>query len=85
MPTGKPSITQAHLRSLIDAEALIKVLVANSIHPRRAPLHQNRVNAIKCLLAKVMPDLKAVEQSTTVEGTIDHNIQVEFVDKSTDD
>jgi len=71
--------TTKHLRDKIKADELIDILQNNCLHPRRAPLHQNRVNAIKILLDRVLPTVKAVEQSTTIEGNVTANIQVEFI------
>jgi len=80
MPTGTPAKSTKKLREMIKAEELIKILQDNAIHTRRQPLHQNRVNAINILLKKCLPDLKAIEQTTTIEGEIDLNVQVEFLE-----
>jgi len=38
-----------------------------------------RVNAIKLLLNKVLPDLRSVELSGEVDSNVTNNIQVSFV------
>ena len=57
MPTG----TLSHVRKIIKAEELINVLQDNVLDSEAEALSQNKVTAIKVLLAKCMPDLKAIE------------------------
>ena len=66
MHTGPVS----HARKIIKAEELLKLLQNNVLDSEAEPLHQNRLHAIKILLAKAIPDLKAVEHT----GDIDHDV-----------
>ena len=66
MPTG----TISKARQIINAEKLINLLQDNVLDPNAEPLNQNKLHAIKILLAKAIPDLKAVEHT----GDIDHDI-----------
>ena len=76
MPTG----TLSHVRKIIKAEELVNVLQDNVLDKNAEALSQNKVTAIKVLLAKCMPDLKAVENNVTVEGSINTNLTVTYVD-----
>lgn len=70
MPTG----TVSHVRNIIKAEELIIKLQNSVLDPNIEALGQNEVNCIKILLAKAIPDLKAVEHT----GDIDHDIHVSW-------
>jgi len=66
MPTG----TISKARQIIKAEELIIKLQNNALDDDAPPLHQSKLHAIKILLGKTVPDLKAVEHT----GDIDHDI-----------
>jgi len=80
MPRGKTAVTTQHLRDMIDAEELIAIVLDNVTSPRKKPMNPSKMNGIKMLLNKVLPDLKAIEQTTTIEGEVDLNISVEFLE-----
>lgn len=75
MPTG----TVSKVREIIKAEELIKMLQNNVLDDNAKPLHQSKLHAIKILLAKSIPDLKAIEVTGKEGGAIQQDIQVEFV------
>ena len=62
--------TRSHAREIIKAEELINVLQDSVLGDNPTPLNQNQINTIKVLLAKAIPDLKAIEHT----GEIDQNI-----------
>lgn len=68
MPKG----TVSHVRQIINAEKLINLLQDNVLDEKAKPLNQNKLHAIKILLAKAIPDLKAIEHT----GDIDHDIHI---------
>ena len=70
MPKG----TVSHARQIINAEKLINLLQDNVLDENAKPLNQNKLHAIKILLAKAIPDLKAVEHT----GDIDHDIKISW-------
>ena len=72
-------LNQDWLRQLIDSEKIIELLQLSITDPVKAKLTSEQLYSIKCLLAKVLPDLKAVEQVTTIKGGSMHNISVNFV------
>ena len=72
MPTG----TRSHVREIIKAEELINKLQNNALDDDAPPLNQNKLHAMKILLAKCLPDLKALEVSgdMNVDVTKRHRI-----------
>ena len=62
----------SHAREIIKATELIEMLQINALDSNAEPLHQNKLHAIKILLAKAIPDLKAVEHT----GDVDHDIRI---------
>lgn len=76
MPVG----TRSRVRELIKAEELVKLLQDNALNKRCKPLHQNKLTAIKTLLNKCLPDIKAVEITGEAGGAINLDIEVRFVD-----
>ena len=78
---AQAKVNQEFLRQLIDSEKIIELLQLSITDPVKAKLTSEQLYSIKCLLAKVLPDLKAVEQTTTIKGGAMHNIQVNFIDK----
>jgi len=80
MPRGKTAKTTQHLRDMIKAEEMILLVQKNVLAPRAKPMAPAKMNGIKMLLNKVLPDLKAIEQVTTIEGEVDLNISVEFLE-----
>ena len=75
MPTG----TISKARQIINAEKLINLLQDNVLDPNAEPLNQNKLHAIKILLAKAIPDLKAVEHTGNIDSTQTHKHKVQFV------
>lgn len=81
MPTpGKIAKSTQKIRELIKTEELITLVQKNVLSPRAKPINQTKLHAIKMLLSKTLPDLKALEQTVTVEGEVDLNVKVEFVE-----
>ena len=81
MPTqGKAAKSTQKIRELIKTEELITLVQKNVLSPRAKPINQTKLHAIKMLLSKTLPDLKALEQTTTIEGEIDLNVEVTFLD-----
>jgi len=80
MPTGTPAKSTQKIRELIKTEELITLVQKNVLSPRAKPINQTKLHAIKMLLNKTLPDLKALEQTISVDGEIDLNVQVEFLD-----
>ena len=70
MPKG----TVSNARKIINAEKLINLLQDNVLDKDAKPLNQNKLHAIKILLAKAIPDLKAIEHT----GDIDHDIHISW-------
>jgi hypothetical protein len=64
MPTG----TVSKVRQIIKAQELIEKLQINALDDNAEPLHQNKLHAIKILLNKAIPDLKAVEHSGSIDS-----------------
>ena len=75
MPKG----TVSHARQIIKAEELITLLQNNVLDKDADPLHQNKLHAIKILLAKAIPDLKAVEHTGSIDSEQTHKHKVSFV------
>ena len=75
MPKG----TVSHARKIINAEKLLNLLQDNVLDPDAEPLNQNKLHAIKILLAKAIPDLKAVEHTGNIDGEVTHKHKVKFV------
>ena len=76
MPTG----TRSKVREIIKAEEIVNLLQNNVLDKDAPPLNQNKLHAAKILLAKCLPDLKALEVDTNLTGSVEHKlIQVEFI------
>lgn len=75
MPTG----TRSKVREIIKAEELVNLLQNNVLDKDAKPLHQSKLHAIKILLAKTLPDLKAIEHSGNADNPIAQDIQIEFI------
>ena len=71
--------TVQHLRDKIKTAELIELAQA-SLEEDGKKLSTADVGIIKLLLNKTMPDLKGIEQTTTMEGSIAHSIDVKYVD-----
>ncbi|RKZ06995.1 hypothetical protein DRQ25_12655 [Candidatus Fermentibacteria bacterium] len=73
--------TRSHYRNLIKAGELITLIQDDVFNtdPDHKHMTPQRVNAIKLLLNKVLPDLKAVELSGDANNPIQTNIAIEFV------
>ncbi len=76
---AKPSVTTQHLRDMIKSKELIQI-AQDSLEEDGRKLSSADVGIIKLLLNKTMPDLKGVEQTTTMEGSVTHSINVNYVD-----
>ena len=72
-------MTTEELRNTVQVQALVEMLQASILNSRSKSLTPNRIAAIKLLLSKVLPDLKAVEQNINVDGRITTCIEVTFV------
>ena len=77
---AKPSVTTQHLRDMIKSKELIELSQDSLMGDDPKVLSSAQVGIIKLLLNKTMPDLKGVEQTTTHEGTINHSLEVNYVD-----
>ena len=75
MPKG----TVSNARKIINAEKLINLLQDNVLDPDAKPLNQNKLHAIKILLAKAIPDLKAIEHTGSIDGDVVHRHKVKLV------
>ena len=74
MPTG----TRSKVREIIKAEELINVLQDNVLDKNAEALSQNKVTAIKVLLAKCLPYLKALEVSGQIDSEVTRKHRVSF-------
>ena len=72
--------TLSHVRDIIKAEELVKKLQDSILVEDTPALSAAEVGGIKVLLNKVIPDLKGVEVTGDLTGSIEHKlVQVEFV------
>ncbi len=71
-----PNPSLSHVRKIIKAEELINVLQDNVLDSEAEALSQNKVTAIKVLLAKCMPDLKAIESTSNINVKGDMSIEL---------
>jgi len=62
------SISQ--IRERIKASELIDMLQNNVLDKEADPLHQSKLHAIKILLAKAIPDLKAIEHTGDINADV---------------
>lgn len=76
MPTG----TISQVRKIIKAKEIVELLQNSILGEERGGLTQNEINTAKVLLAKCIPDLKAIENSVSIEGSVTHSIDVKYVD-----
>lgn len=74
MPTG----TRSKVREIIKAEELINLLQDNVLDEKAEPLNQNKLHAIKILLNKSLPDLKALEHSGNIDSEVTKRHRVSF-------
>ena len=77
MPTG----TISQVRKIIKSEELVKLLQNNALDLDAEPFNQNRINAIKILLNKTIPDLKAVEHTGSIDSEQTHVHRVAFKER----
>ena len=70
--------TVSKLRERIKAGELIDKMQNAVLDPDVPMLSSPEVGAIKCLLNKVIPDLKGVEHSGTIESEQSHTHRVTF-------
>lgn len=76
--------TVSKIRERIKAGELIDKMQDAVLNPDTPMLSSPEVGAIKCLLNKVIPDLKAVEQTIDVKGSLDTNLTVTYVDSGSE-
>ena len=78
MPTG----TISNVRKIIKAEEIVNLLQNSLLDKKlRGSLSQNDINTAKVLLAKCIPDLKAVEHTGQVDSAQQHVHRVEFASR----
>ena len=70
--------TTSHVREMIKTEKLINRLQNSILDPDSEPLNQTQVSAIKVLLGKAIPDLRAIEHTGNVDGEVVHRHKVIF-------
>jgi hypothetical protein len=75
MPTG----TISHVRKIIKAKELIEKMQDAILDDDKPMLSAAEVGGIKVLLNKVIPDLKGVEHSGSIDGDVTHKHKVKFV------
>jgi len=75
MPTG----TISKVRQIIKAEEIVNKLQNSILGKDPTPLTQNEINTCKILLAKAIPDLKAVEHTGNIDSTQTVKHKVKFV------
>ena len=75
MPTG----TISKVRQIIRAEELINKVQTEVLDKGKFKMSAAEVGAIKLLLNKVIPDLKGVEHSGSIDSEQTHKHKVKFV------
>lgn len=70
----KRDMLNTEARASIKLSELLNLLQDNALGTLDPPLDQNRLHSIKILLAKTMPDLKAME----VQGHVDTEISIKW-------
>ena len=73
-----PALSTLKLREMIKAEELIKHAQDSVIGDNPKPLSSAEVGVIKLLLNKVIPDLKGVEHTGTIDSEQTHVHRVAF-------
>ena len=63
MPTG----TISNVRKIIKAKEIVELLQNSILGETKVGLTQNEINTAKVLLAKCIPDLKAVEHTGSID------------------